>query len=78
MPFNIVAIVGGIFFTVIFVICLITAIAPYWCWKTFQSWKATKEPSKTYFTVQRVVSIIIMIVVAVIALFPTVIYYFQK
>jgi len=78
MPFNIAAIVGGIFLTIIFVICLVEAIAPYWCWKTFESWKATSEPSKVYFTTRRITAIVALIIVAAFALFPSVIYLLNK
>ena len=67
-----------IFYIIIFVAGLASAIAPRWCWRTFQSWKATKEPSNTYFLVQRVSGVIIMIVVAAIAVAPTLIAYFDR
>jgi hypothetical protein len=37
---------------------LFIAIAPYTFWKIFQSWKATKEPTKAYFIFQRIGGII--------------------
>ena len=43
-----------IFYIIIFVIGLINAIAPKWYWKTFESWKATKEPTKGYFITNRI------------------------
>ena len=43
-----------IFYIIIFVIGLINAIAPKWYWKTFKSWKATKEPTKGYFITNRI------------------------
>ena len=67
-----------IFYIIIFASGLVSAIAPKWVWKTFESWKATKEPTKTYFVAKRISGIIIMIVVAVIALAPTLIAYFDK
>lgn len=48
-----------------------------WFWKTFESWKATKEPTKAYFITKRISGIIIMLVIAVIALAPTLIAYFS-
>ena len=66
-----------IFYIIIFVIGLINAIAPKWYWKTFESWKATKEPTKAYFITKRISGIIIMLVIAVIALAPTLIAYFS-
>lgn len=67
-----------IFYIIIFSSGLVNAIAPKWFWKTFESWKATKEPTKTYFITKRISGIIIMIVIAVIALAPTLIAYFDK
>ena len=75
---NIFSTIVFIFYIVIFLCGLITAIAPKWVWKTFASWKATKEPSKAYFLVQRISGIIIMIIVGAIALAPTLIAYFDK
>jgi len=63
---------------IIFLAGLVSAVAPKWLWKTFSSWKATKEPSKAYFLVQRISGVFIMIIVAAIALFPTLISYFDK
>lgn len=67
-----------IFYIIIFASGLVNAIAPKWFWKTFESWKATKEPTKTYFITKRISGIIIMIVIAVIALAPIFIAYFDK
>lgn len=66
-----------IFYIIIFAIGLVEAIAPKWFWKTFESWKAAKEPTKAYFITKRISGIIIMIVIAVIALAPTLIAYFS-
>ena len=74
---SIFSIVVCIFYIVIFTIGLVNAIAPKWFWKTFESWKATKEPTKAYFITKRISGIIIMIVIAVIALTPTLIAYFS-
>ena len=71
------SIVVYIFYIIIFVIGLVNTIAPKWFWKTFESWKSTKEPQKAYFITKRISGIIIMIVVAVIALAPTLIAYFS-
>ena len=64
-----------VFYIIIFASGLVNAIAPKWFWKTFESWKATKEPTKTYFITKRISGIIIMIVIVVIALAPTLIAY---
>ena len=74
---NIFSTVVYIFYIIIFAIGLVEAIAPKWVWKTFESWKATKEPTKAYFITKRISGIIIMIVIAVIALAPTLIAYFS-
>ena len=74
---NIFSTVVYIFYIIIFAIGLVEAIAPKWFWKTFESWKATKEPTKAYFITKRISGIIIMIVIAVIALAPTLIAYFS-
>ena len=65
-------------YTIIFVCCLLQALFPKWCWKNLESWKATKEPSKTYFLTKRVIGIIGMVLIAAIALAPTLISYFDK
>lgn len=74
---NIFSTVVYIFYIIIFAIGLVEAIAPKWFWKTFESWKAAKEPTKAYFITKRISGIIIMIVIAVIALAPTLIAYFS-
>lgn len=75
---NIFSTIVSIFYIIVFLLGLVNAIAPKWCWKTFESWKATKEPSKTYFLVQRISGVIVMIIIAVIALYPTLVSYFDK
>ena len=67
-----------IFYIIIFASGLVSAIAPKWHWKTFESWKATKEPTKAYFLRKRIFGIIIIIVIAVIVLAPTLIAYFDR
>ena len=67
-----------IFYIIIFSIGLVNAVAPRWYWEKFESWKATKEPSRTYFLVKRITGVIIMIIIATIALAPSFIYYFSK
>ena len=67
-----------IFYIIIFLIGLVNAVAPKWFWKNFESWKATKEPSRTYFLVKRITGVIAMIIIAIIALAPSLIYYFSK
>ena len=74
-PFSVIVIIC---FIILFVGCAVNAFAPKWCWKTFESWKAKEEPTAAYFLVKRISGIIGMIVIAVIALMPTVIAYFDK
>lgn len=78
MPLKVFSMIVFIFFAVIFAVCLLEALFPKWCWETFESWKATKEPSKAYFLMKRISGIIGMIIIAVIALSPTLIAYFNK
>ena len=67
-----------IFYIIIFASGLVNAIAPKWFRKTFESWKATKEPPPPYFITKRISGIIIMIAIVVIVLAPTIIAYFDK
>lgn len=75
---NTLTIIVFIFFATIFVACLLEALFPKWCWKTFESWKATKEPSEAYFLRNRVAGISGMVIITAIALAPTLITYFDK
>ena len=75
---KVVTIIVFVFYAIIFVGCLLEALFPKWCWRTFESWKATKEPSEAYFLRNRVVGIIGMIIITAIALAPTLIAYFDK
>lgn len=75
MGINIFSIIVYIFYIIVFVLGLVNAVAPKWCWRTFESWKAVKEPSKAYFIVKRISGIVIMIFIAAAALTPALIYY---
>ena len=77
-PMRVVSIVATVFFIIVFLICLIHAVAPRWYWKTFESWKAKEEPSKAYFVSIRIAGIAGMIIVAAAALAPTIIYYLKR
>ncbi|MRN54775.1 DUF6199 family natural product biosynthesis protein [Paenibacillus monticola] len=57
-------------FGLIFVSGLLNAISPRLMWKTFESWKATKEPSNTYFMARRISGILAMLIVSGLLLFP--------
>lgn len=54
----------------IFTIALLNVICPKLMWKTFESWKATKEPSNAYFISRRIIGIIIITVLLAISLLP--------
>jgi hypothetical protein len=43
-----ITIIVNIFLGLIFVMGLLNAINPRMMWKTFDSWKATKEPTATF------------------------------
>ncbi len=68
-------VLGYLLFFTAFVACLANAVAPKWMWMTFDSWKARKEPTKTYFVVKRIAGILGMIIIAAAALVPTIMYY---
>ncbi len=67
-----------LFYALIFAACLLEALFPKWCWKTFEGWKAAEEPSEAYFLRRRVAGIIGMVIIAAIASAPTVIAYLDK
>ena len=69
--FHVISAIVSVFYIIIFLIGLGNAIAPKWFWLKFESWKAKEEPSAAYFLIRRISGIIIMIVIAAIALFPT-------
>ena len=73
-----ITVIIGIFFVVLFIACLLEALFPRWCWKTFESWKATQEPSDAYFLRRRIGGIVGMAVIAAIALAPALIAYFDR
>lgn len=59
-----------IFMAIIFIIGLLNVVCPKLLWKTFESWKATKEPSDAYFISRRIAGIIIIVIVFAMFLFP--------
>ena len=63
-----------IFLAVLFAVGLINVVAPRWCWKTFESWKAVSEPSKAYFITKRMIGLVQMLVVVLMIAIPTIIY----
>lgn len=54
----------------IFTIALLNVICPKLMWKTFESWKATKEPSNAYFISRRIIGVIMITVLLAISLLP--------
>ncbi|EGD46598.1 hypothetical protein Cpap_0979 [Ruminiclostridium papyrosolvens DSM 2782] len=54
----------------IFTIALLNVICPKLMWKTFESWKATKEPSNAYFISRRIIGVIIIAVLLAMSLLP--------
>jgi hypothetical protein len=59
-----------LFYAFIFLTGLINAINPRFMWKTFESWKATKEPTETYFRVRRIQGVVVMIIISIVAFGP--------
>ncbi len=66
------------FFIIVFVLLLINAISPRFMWKTFQSWKATSEPSDAYFMWRRIACIIGLVIISILMLGPTIMYILDK
>lgn len=69
--FRIMSILPKIIIGIIFISGLINAINPRFFWEKFESWKAKKEPSQTYFMVRRISGVIAMVVSAIMLFFPT-------
>ncbi len=67
---GVITIFPTIILAIIFFIGLLNAINPKIIWEIFESWKATKEPSKSFFAVRRIAGIFAMLVVIGIFLFP--------
>ncbi len=40
---------------------LANVIAPRWIWRVTESWRATREPSSTYFVIRRVVGVLMLV-----------------
>ena len=59
-----------IFYGLIFLMGLINFVNPRFMWKTFQKWKATEEPSKTYFLFQRFAGLLAMLIIGYVFLLP--------
>lgn len=65
-----VTIIPTIILGFIFLYGLLNAIIPKIMWRTFESWKATKEPTTAYFISRRISGIIAILIVVGIFLFP--------
>lgn len=68
----------NIIFLSIAIICLANAVKPRWVWEKFESWKATKEPTKEYFLVRRISASIGLVIITAVMLAPTLISFLDK
>lgn len=75
---NVLSTIAFLFYLALFVVFLVNAIAPKWWWRTFDSWKATEEPSKIYFLTKRIVAIVGAIVIAASVFLPIFIAHFYN
>lgn len=73
MPIH-VTIIPMVIYGVIFLSGLINAINPRFMWRIFESWKATKEPSSSYFRARRISGIVAMLIITALMIYP----YFMK
>ncbi len=65
-----ITIIPIIILSLIFLQGLLNAINPKFIWRTFESWKATKEPTKAFFLSRRISGVVSMIIVVGLFLFP--------
>lgn len=65
-----ITIIPMIFFGIIFIIGLLNVIFPKKMWETFESWKATKEPTNAFFMSRRIAGIVMIVIVLAMFLFP--------
>ena len=65
-----ITIIPMIILGIIFLQGLLNAIIPKFLWRIFESWKATKEPTNSYFLLRRILGIVSMLIVVAIFLFP--------
>lgn len=61
-PFNVIRILEILFFIAWIGFALINAVNPYWAWKITDSWRATKEPTQSYFIFRRIGGIVFSII----------------
>jgi uncharacterized membrane protein len=57
-PLTLVNILGTLFFVLWIGIALLNAVNPYFAWRITESWKATKEPTQSYFLLRRIMGLI--------------------
>lgn len=48
---------------IVILFLVVNILFPKFTWRIFQSWKATKEPSKVYFWGQRLMALFLLIVI---------------
>ncbi len=65
-----ITIIPMIILGLIFLQGLLNAISPKFLWRIFESWKASKEPTSSYFLSRRIFGIVSMLIVIGIFLFP--------
>jgi len=65
-----ITIIPMIFLGVIFTTGLLNVIFPKKMWETFESWKATREPTNAFFMSRRIAGIVVIVIVLVMFLFP--------
>ncbi|WP_295736094.1 DUF6199 family natural product biosynthesis protein [uncultured Oscillibacter sp.] len=75
---NIVEVLVFVFCAVVFAAGLAEALFPKWCWKTFESWKAVKVPSKAYFLRRRIEGVLGVALASAIMLGPALMAYFRQ
>jgi len=73
-----ITIIIWLFYLSIFGILLANVVNPRFFWEKFESWKATSEPSKTYFVTRRITSTIGLIIITLIMVGPTIMYLLDK
>lgn len=69
MP-KVLTVITMILFGLIFITGLLNAIYPKKMWEIFDGWKATREPTKTFFVLRRIAGIVAMLIVLAVFLFP--------
>ncbi len=59
----------------ILIIIIINILNPRLLWEKFEKWKATSEPSETFFITRRILSIVALVVLLIFLTFPVAIHY---